>query len=237
MSTGQLGARFLKERPIIQDAVGAELYGIKAGKDYRVPVGAPGGLAEHDRVATLELGQAAGQLGYATKADMEGDLDHDAGTLALVTNDPTPANNGTYRKTGASGEGAWVASADRVSALEARTAAVEATVAAIGEEFATYIQRDAEDIAEGGYPAALSLRAPTQIRRVFAQVLRGNGSLTLNVLVNGAQVLGPLEVEAGAALLLDELEVDLVAGDSLSFDLADVDDVQGIWIQADGGSA
>lgn len=72
-----------------------------------------------DRVDVIEAGQSAGMLGFATKADMDADLAHPAGTLALVTNDSTPANNGTYRKTGASGAGSWVLSADRVTALEA----------------------------------------------------------------------------------------------------------------------
>ncbi len=57
-------------------------------------------------------------IGFATKADMDASLAHDAGALALVTNDPTPANNGTYRKTGASGSGSWVQSAVRVTGRE-----------------------------------------------------------------------------------------------------------------------
>lgn len=58
-------------------------------------------------------------LGYTTQALMNADLAHAAGSLALVTNDPTPANNGTYIKSGASGSGAWTQSADRVSTLTA----------------------------------------------------------------------------------------------------------------------
>jgi hypothetical protein len=78
-----------------------------------------------DRVAVLEAGQGAGMLGFETKALMDADLAHPEGTLALVTNDATAANNGTYRKTGASGSGSWVQSADRVTALEGRVAAAE----------------------------------------------------------------------------------------------------------------
>ena len=70
------------------------------------------------RVDVIEAGQSAGMLGFATKAAMDADLAHPDGTLALVTNDSTPANNGTYRKTGSSGSGSWVLSADRVTALE-----------------------------------------------------------------------------------------------------------------------
>ena len=80
-------------------------------------------------VDVLEAGQIAGMLGFATKADMDASLAHDAGTLALVTSDPTPASNGTYRKTGASGSGSWVQSADRVSGLEGRVGVVEEELA------------------------------------------------------------------------------------------------------------
>lgn len=64
-------------------------------------------------------------IGFATKADMDASLAHPDGTLALVTNDATASNNGTYRKTGASGSGAWVQSADRVSGLEGRVYGIE----------------------------------------------------------------------------------------------------------------
>ncbi|HEY1035536.1 MAG TPA: sialate O-acetylesterase [Pseudoxanthomonas sp.] len=112
----------LSEKPVLSSAKGAELYGIKGGQDYRVIVGSAGGVAEHDRLVAVELAQTSGAIGYATKANMDADLAHDAGALALVTNDPTAENNGTYRKTGASGAGSWVPSADRVTALEADVA-------------------------------------------------------------------------------------------------------------------
>jgi len=66
----------------------------------------------YGRLEELRQGQQAGMLGFATKADMDGDLAHPDGTLALVTNDSTPANNGTYRKQGASGAGSWLQSED-----------------------------------------------------------------------------------------------------------------------------
>lgn len=75
-------------------------------------------------------------IGFATKADMDASLAHPAGTLALVTNDATPANNGTYRKTGASGSGSWVQSADRVTGLEGRVTSTE-RVATRAEEMAS----------------------------------------------------------------------------------------------------
>lgn len=98
-----------------------------------------------DKVAGVDVSTGAARLfpmpsidglrGYATKADLDADRDHPAGTLALVTNDPTPANNGTYRKTGAPGSGSWVKSADRVTGLEGRVGAVEVQAAATGMSY------------------------------------------------------------------------------------------------------
>lgn len=45
---------------------------------------------------------------YATKALMDADLSHREGTRAEVYADPTPANNGYYRKAGAIGAGSWI---------------------------------------------------------------------------------------------------------------------------------
>src|SRR5690606_25985540 len=74
----------------------------------------------YGRLEELRQGQQAGMLGFATKADMDGDLAHPDGTLALVTNDSTTANNGTYRKQGASGAGSWVQSEDQMTLLRER---------------------------------------------------------------------------------------------------------------------
>ncbi len=65
-------------------------------------------------------------IGYATKANMDADLAHGDGTLAYVTNDSTATNNVMYRKSGASGSGSWVVSADRVSTFDSRIAVNEA---------------------------------------------------------------------------------------------------------------
>ena len=95
----------------------------KAASDAAQESASAAALSESSAADSAALAEAArllgAQIGYATKADMDADLAHPAGTLALVTNDSTPANNGTYRKTGASGAGSWVLSADRVTALEA----------------------------------------------------------------------------------------------------------------------
>lgn len=44
---------------------------------------------------------------YETKAELDADLDWAAGTLGVVWNDATAANNGDYVKSGASGAGSW----------------------------------------------------------------------------------------------------------------------------------
>src|SRR5262245_33909102 len=51
-------------------------------------------------------------LAYSTKAAIDADLAHPANTLAAVYADPTPANNGLYVKSGASGSGSWTRVAD-----------------------------------------------------------------------------------------------------------------------------
>lgn len=115
----------LKEIAFVDDAKGLEVYGVKGGKDWRAIVDAAGGIASHDRLQTVEDAQTAGMVGYATLSELSGNLTPPDGALAKVTNDPTPANNGTWRKDGAVGAGVWVKSADEVSALEARAAELE----------------------------------------------------------------------------------------------------------------
>jgi len=49
---------------------------------------------------------------YASKAALDADLAKAANTMAWVVEDATAANNGVYRKIGASGTGSWVRAAD-----------------------------------------------------------------------------------------------------------------------------
>ncbi len=65
--------------------------------------------AESD-ITALQSGQGSGVVGYATQSDLFSDLNHEENTVGYVTNDSTTENNGTYRKTGASGSGSWVQS-------------------------------------------------------------------------------------------------------------------------------
>ena len=65
-------------------------------------------------------GASSGIVGKATRAELFAALNYAAGTVGLVTNDPTPSYNGHYLKSGASGSGSWGASSyDRVALLEA----------------------------------------------------------------------------------------------------------------------
>ena len=60
----------------------------------------------------MENLRAGGGLAYYTKALLLADLVHAANVTALVWNDATPANNGTYQKSEASGVGTWTRIAD-----------------------------------------------------------------------------------------------------------------------------
>ena len=75
--------------------------------------------------AIAELG--AQIIGKDTKANLDADLAYSAGTVALVLNDSTAANNLFYRKTGSIGSGAWVIASDSfISQLLTKTAAIRA---------------------------------------------------------------------------------------------------------------
>jgi hypothetical protein len=58
-------------------------------------------------IASLQAAQTSGTIGFTTVALMNADLNHNANTLAIVTNDATQANNVTWIKLGASGTGSW----------------------------------------------------------------------------------------------------------------------------------
>lgn len=74
--------------------------------------------AEASAQAAIE-GQSNGAYGYTDKATMDADLSPPDNAVALVSNDPTPANNGWWVKDGASGTGSWIQSSyDRVAQVE-----------------------------------------------------------------------------------------------------------------------
>ncbi len=59
-----------------------------------------------DQVNNLTIGGSIDVV-YDTRAELDADLAHDAGTKAFVWNDLAEANNDYYIKSGASGAGAW----------------------------------------------------------------------------------------------------------------------------------
>lgn len=86
-------------------------------------------------IVTLQSGQAAGHIGFTTKAGMDADLAHDANTLAEVTNDADSANNGVYIKLGASGAGSWQKSSfNPIGVLSATVAELQRLLAGGGIE-------------------------------------------------------------------------------------------------------
>ena len=92
-----------------------------------------------DKVNAAYIGQSAASIGYATKADLDADLTPADGVLAIVTNDATATNNGTYRKSGATGTGSWVQSSyDRITVtkndLEAKISDVKRNISDFGSD-------------------------------------------------------------------------------------------------------
>lgn len=74
-------------------------------------------------VAALKAGQAAGVPDYRTLAELNADLSRPDKSTVTVSEDPTPANNGTWRKAGAPGTGSYTKiSGDTVATLSGKSA-------------------------------------------------------------------------------------------------------------------
>ncbi len=106
-------------------------------EDLRAVVFSPSGPLQSVPYQKLLPRLIAANLALPTKAALDADLAHDADSVALVFNDPTPALNGWYRKVGASGAGAWqqfeeLAKAVRLAAEAAAVAAGDFADAASG---------------------------------------------------------------------------------------------------------
>jgi hypothetical protein len=89
-------------------------------------VGTTGGVSVDTRLITLSAALANGTVAalvgdrvYATKADLDGDLDHDDESFALVYNDPSAVLNDLYVKDGAFGAGSWQSAGIFARAIEA----------------------------------------------------------------------------------------------------------------------
>lgn len=93
-------------------------------------------VASKEYVDAIAAGQQSGVVGYGDYASLASDLAHDEGTIAYVTNDSTPANNGIYRKVGGSGAGSWVLSSyDRVSVVDRALRKAAALRSAFADSF------------------------------------------------------------------------------------------------------
>ncbi|MGL3208680.1 hypothetical protein [Bradyrhizobium sp. BR 1433] len=84
-------------------------------RNYQIP-GVPASGARRPEKAEIVtwgtwletlLSSSAAGLAYSTLSAINADLAHNASTVAVVYGDGTPANNGLYVKSGASGVGAW----------------------------------------------------------------------------------------------------------------------------------
>lgn len=83
-----------------------------------------------DAILVLQNSQDAAVVGFATQAQLFAALNYDEGTIAYVTNDTIPTNNGTYLKLGASGSGSWQqSSSDLASQAYQKATTNEATKA------------------------------------------------------------------------------------------------------------
>jgi hypothetical protein len=99
-------------------------------EDLRAVVFSPSGPLQSLPYQKLLPRLIAANLALPTKVALDADLAHDADSVALVFNDPTPALNGWYRKVGASGAGNWaqfeeLARSVRLAAESAATLAAE----------------------------------------------------------------------------------------------------------------
>ncbi|WP_295819866.1 SGNH/GDSL hydrolase family protein [uncultured Deinococcus sp.] len=82
------------------------------GSSYGLPLGyivTPSVIdALRAQVSAVQAAQQGGVIGYTTRAALDADLAHPAGTVGQVTQDVTAANNTTYLKIDASGSGSWI---------------------------------------------------------------------------------------------------------------------------------
>lgn len=114
-------------------------------------------------IAALDAGQAAGVIGKTTKALLDADTAHDAGTIAYVTNDPDPANNGVYILSDDS-PGTWQQSSfDRIAVLEAAILAAFPELAGVTPAWALADDKGntAIEVLEDGTTAIAAASIPT----------------------------------------------------------------------------
>lgn len=192
------------------------LVGTQLGSSKRFALdNLPLSTAAKARLDTLEAAQSAGMLGYATKALMDADLAHADGALALVTNDPSesPTNkvNGVYRKTGASGAGSWVQSADRVTGLEGKIGDVVSTLSAdaVSIGYAGVIPDGASAAGASTFTLAVPITKANRFVR-FAYFGRASGTAHVQVVSRAGTINTVVrEVAVSIAPGYNEVKVEL----------------------------
>lgn len=164
-----------------------------------------------DASQAVIAGQNGGVVGFDTLASLNANLNYADKTVAYVTNDPTPANNATYRKVGANGTGSWVLSAGTyASTVAVEQAKKAAAAAAVRLRPRGRMQSDAALFSFGGaqvrLPAAQNIPR-SRVALDSLSIMLGNTPVSLvnparvAALEERAQVVQE-EVEAGYAPLL-----------------------------------
>ncbi len=118
-----------QQKPLVLPAGSGSISQLSAADDLLVQglsVGA-------SLVALVAAVTSSGAAVYATLAALQADLAHGAGTLGIVYNDNTVANNGFYAKSGASGSGSWALTSLALGpAVQANASASAAAASASG---------------------------------------------------------------------------------------------------------
>lgn len=106
------------------------------------------------RLSQLQAGQSSGSIAYSTLTELNANLVPGAGSTAQVTNDGTPANNGFYVKSGATGTGSWTKSSSWT--IPALGAQVDAERISFGEVYNVITPLPQLNPAVGAYPSTIS---------------------------------------------------------------------------------
>ncbi len=81
----------------------------------------------------------------------------------------------------------------------------------------------------------MSAKAPGTLRRFYAKAL-GAGSVTISAVIDGAIVYGPVTLGGGQEVNVNDLEIQVMGGSSLYFDIYASDGVSGVWAELSGVS-
>lgn len=145
-------------------------------------------------VSALQAGQGSGVTGYATKAAMDADLAHAAGSVAIVTNDASTTNNTFYLKLGGSGSGSW-----QKSAMPAALSMINASWYA---DLPTAISAQGATKATIFVGATFTLSADLTVPSNVSLVVSNAGVITINsgkvLTINGAFSAGSFQTFTGA---------------------------------------